>query len=83
MYMINELILETFDKGKEIGKNEVLKDVLYWLDENFYNKIDMHSDYYNSDEYSFDIIGLNSEFISKEQMIQSFKNHFNINIEES
>ena len=77
MYMINELILETLDKGKEIGKKEVLKDVLDWLDENFYNKIDMHSDY-NSDEYSFDIIGLNSDFSSKEQMIQSFKNHFNI-----
>ena len=82
MYMINELILETLDKGKEIGKKEVLKDVLDWLSENFYNEIDMHSDY-NSDEYSFDIIGLNSDFISKEQMIQSFKNHFNINLEES
>jgi hypothetical protein len=75
--MINELILETLDKGKEIGKKEVLKDVLDWLDENFYNKLDMHSDY-NSDEYSFDIIGLNSDFISKEQMLQSFKEHFNI-----
>ena len=83
--MINELILETLDKGKEIGKKEVLKDVLDWLDDNFYNKIDMHFDYdnYNSDEYSFDIIGLNSDFISKEQMLQSFKNHFNINLEES
>jgi hypothetical protein len=75
--MINELILETLDKGKEIGKKEVLKDVLDWLDENFYNKLDMHSDY-NSDEYSFDIIGLNSDFISKEQMLQSFKERFNI-----
>ena len=82
MYMINELILETLDKGKEIGKKEVLKDALDWLDENFYNKIDMHPDYYNS-EYNFDIIGLNSDFISKEQMLQSFKNHFNINLEES
>ena len=72
MYMINELILETLDKGKEIGKKEVLKDVLDWLDENFYNKIDMYSD------YSFDITGLNSNFISKEQMLQSFKEHFNI-----
>ena len=77
MYMINELILETLDKGREIGKNEVIKDVLDWLDKNFYNKIDMHSDYY-SDEYSFDIIGLNSEFSSKEQMLQSFKRLFNI-----
>ena len=78
--MINE-ILETLDKGKDIGKKEVLKDVLYWLDENFYNKIDMYFDYnnYNSgDEYSFDITGLNSNFISKEQMLQSFKEHFNI-----
>mgnify|MGYP003296053787 CR=1 FL=1 len=52
MYMINELILETLDKGKEIGKKEVLKDVLDWLDENFYNKIDMHFDYnnYNSED---------------------------------
>ena len=81
MYMINELILETLDKGKEIGKNEVLKDVLDWLDENFYNKIDMYLDYNNSD-CNFDIIGLNSDFSSKEQMIQSFKNHFNINLEE-
>lgn len=45
MYMINELILETLDKGKEIGKKEVLKDVLDWFDDNFYNKIDMHFDY--------------------------------------
>ena len=76
MYMNNEFILETQDKGKDIGsrdwKNEVLKDVSDWLDKNFYNKIDMYSD------YSFDITGLNSNFISKEQMLQSFKEHFNI-----
>ena len=72
------MVLKALDKGKEIGKKEVLKDVLDWLDESFYNKIDMHSDYYNSDEYSFDITGLNSDFISKEQMLQSFKKHFNM-----
>lgn len=71
MYMINELILGTLDKGREIGKNEVIKDVLDWLDKNFYNKIDMI-------DYSFDITGLNSDFDSKEQMLQSFKEHFNI-----
>lgn len=71
MYMINELILETLDKGKEIGKNEVIKDVLDWLDKNFYNKIDFI-------DYSFDTTGLNSDFDSKEQMLQSFKEHFNI-----
>ena len=75
--MVNDLLFETLDKGREIGKNEVLKDVLNWLDENFYNKIDMHPDY-NSGEYNFDIIGLNSDFMSKEQMLQSFKEQFNI-----
>jgi hypothetical protein len=65
------MILEALDKGKEIGKNEVIKDVLDWLDKNFYNKIDFI-------DYSFDITGLNSVFISKEQMLQSFKEHFNI-----
>ena len=72
------MVLEALDKGKEIGKNEVIKDVLDWLDKNFYNKIYMHSDYYNSDEYIFDIAGLNSNFSSKEQMLQSFKKLFNI-----
>ena len=43
------MILEELYKGKEIGKNEVIKDVLDWLDKNFYNKIDMI-------DYSFDII---------------------------
>lgn len=77
------MVLSALDKGKEIGKNEVLKDVLDWLDDNFYNKIEMNFDYntYNSDKYSFDIIGLNSDFISKEQMLKSFKERFNINIE--
>lgn len=70
------MVLEALDKGKEIGKNEVIKDVLDWLDKNFYNKIDLI-------DYSFDITGLNSNFDSKEQMIQSFKEHLNINIEES
>lgn len=65
------MILEELDKGKEIGKNEVIKDVLDWLDKNFYNKIDLI-------DYSFDITGLNSDFISKEQMLQSFKERFNI-----
>ena len=65
------IVLKALDKGKEIGKNEVIKDVLDWLDENFYNKIDLI-------DYSFDITGLNSDFISKEQMLQSFKKRFNI-----
>lgn len=65
------MVLSALDKGKEIGKKEVLKDVLDWLDKNFYNKIDLI-------DYSFDITGLNSDFISKEQMLQLFKERFNI-----
>lgn len=65
------MVLSALDKGKEIGKNEVIKDVLDWLDKNFYNKIDLI-------DYSFDITGLNSDFSSKEQMLQSFKKRFNI-----
>lgn len=65
--MNNELILEELYKGKDIGKNEVIKDVLDWLNKNFYDNIDMI-------DYSFDITGLNIDFSSK----QSFKKLFNI-----
>ena len=69
--MHNNMVLSALDKGKEIGKKEVLKDVLDWLDKNFYDKIDMI-------DYSFCITGLNNDFDSKEQMLQSFKERFNI-----
>ena len=57
--------------AKDLGREEAYKEVLRWLDENFYNKLDMI-------DCSFDITGLNSVFSSKEQMIQSFKERFNI-----
>ena len=72
-----ETIEDRLQKAINLGREEALKEVLEWLDENFYNKIDMHPDYYNS-EYNFDIIGLNSDFSSKEQILQSFKERFNI-----
>ena len=72
-----ETIEDRLNRAINLGRREALKEVLEWLDENFYNKIDMHPDYYNS-EYNFDIIGLNSDFSSKEQMLQSFKERFNI-----
>ena len=72
-----ETIEDRLNRAINLGRREALKEVLKWLDENFYNKIDMHPDYYNS-EYNFDIIGLNSDFSSKEQMLQSFKERFNI-----
>ena len=72
-----ERVMTHFIAGAQWADKTMLQEVLEWLDENFYNKIDMHPDYYNS-EYNFDIIGLNSDFISKEQMLQSFKEQFNI-----
>lgn len=63
---------DRLQKAINLGREESLKEVLDWLDENFYNKIDMYHD------YSFDIIGLNSDFSSKEEMLQSFKERFNI-----
>ena len=74
---IKETTEDRLQKAINLGREEALKEVLEWLDENFYNKIDMHPDYYNS-EYNFDIIGLNSNFSSKEEMLQSFKERFNI-----
>ena len=74
---IKETTEDRLQKAINLGREEALKEVLEWLDENFYNKIDMHPDYYNS-EYNFDIIGLNSDFSSKEQILQSFKERFNI-----
>ena len=83
MYMINELILETLDKGKEIGKKEVLKDVLDWLGENFYNEIDMDFDYYNSEYYSeYAYSALLYDYyeypLSKQSNLQYQRNHLQL-----
>lgn len=69
---MNIAAVKAFTAGAQWADKTMLQEVLKWLGENFYNKIDMYHD------YSFDIIGLNSDFISKEQMLQSFKERFNI-----
>ena len=68
---IKETIEDRLQKAINLGREEALKEVLEWLDKNFYNKIDMI-------DYSFDITGLNSNFDSKEQMLQSFKKRFSL-----
>ena len=69
---VTETTEDRLQKAFNLGREEAYKEVRKWLDENFYNKINMHHD------YSFDITGLNSDFSSKEQMLQSFKEQFNI-----
>ena len=57
---------------RESSKQEVLKKVLDWLDENFFT-IDIEQ----SDSYLPKYV-LDGNFESKEQMLQSFKERFNI-----
>ena len=49
-----------------LGREEALKEVLEWLEENFSDVHVLHDD------------RLEGNFESKEQMIQSFKERFNI-----
>ena len=53
-------------KAKDLGREEALKEVLGWLEENFYNIHVLHDD------------RLKGNFESKEQMLQSFKERFNV-----
>ena len=55
-----------------LGREEALKEVLEWLDENFYT-----SDIECADSYLPEYV-LNGNFESKEEMLQSFKERFNI-----
>ena len=59
-------------RAKDLGREEALKEVLEWLDENFYT-----SDIECADSYLPEYV-LNGNFESKEQMLQSFKDRFNI-----
>jgi hypothetical protein len=59
-------------RAKDLGREEALKEVLEWLDENFYT-----SDIECADSYLPEYV-LNGNFESKEEMLQSFKERFNI-----
>ena len=61
-----ETIEDRLQKAINLGREEVLKEVLEWLDENF---SDVHVLYDDR---------LEGDFNNKEQMLQSFKERFNI-----
>ena len=63
---VTETIEDRLQKAINLGREEALKEVFEWLNENFYDVHVLHDD------------RLEGDFESKEQMIQSFKEHFNI-----
>jgi hypothetical protein len=63
---IKETTEDRLQKAINLGREEALKEVLEWLDENFYDVHVLHDD------------RLEGDFESKEQMLQSFKEQFNI-----
>ena len=69
---IKEITEDRLQKAINLGREEALKEVLEWLDENFYT-----SDIECADSYLPEYV-LNGNFESKEEMLQSFKERFNI-----
>jgi uncharacterized protein (DUF927 family) len=69
---IKETTEYRLQRAINLGREEALKEVLEWLDENFYT-----SDIEFADSYLPEYV-LNGNFESKEQMLQSFKERFNI-----
>ena len=67
-----ETIEDKLQRAINLGREEVLNEVLEWLDENFYT-----SDIEQTDSYLPKYI-LDGNFVNKEQMLQSFKERFNI-----
>lgn len=61
-----ETIEDRLNRAINLGRKEALKEVLKWLDENFSDVHVLHDD------------RLEGDFNSKEQMLQSFKERFNI-----
>ena len=57
-------LIRSMRSSKDAGREETLKEVLEWLDENFYD--------------STDDLSVQSHFDFKDRMLQSFKERFNI-----
>lgn len=69
---IKETTEDRLQKAINLGREEALQEVLKWLDENFYT-----SDIECADSYLPEYV-LNGNFESKEEMLQSFKERFNV-----
>lgn len=70
---LTETTEDRLQKVINLGREEALKEVLEWLDENFFTGEQEIS------QYSIEVESiLKSVFSSKEEMLQSFKERFNI-----
>ena len=69
---VKETIEDRLQRAINLGREEVLNEVLEWLDENFCT-----SDIEQPDSYLPKYV-LDGNFVNKEQMLQSFKERFNI-----
>lgn len=72
---VKETIEDRLQKAINLGKKEALKEVLKWLEENFYEYDYFSFDFDEDLPYECPVI---CDFESKEQMLQSFKERFNI-----
>ena len=72
---ITETTEDRLQKAINLGREEAYKEVLEWLDKNFYEHEDFSFDFVEDRPYECPII---CNFKSKEQMFQSFKEQFNI-----
>ena len=69
---VKETTEERLQRAINFGKEEAYKEVLEWLDNNFCT-----SDIEQTDSYLPKYV-LDGNFVSKEQMLQSFKEQFHI-----
>ena len=71
-----EPIAQRLQKAINLGREEALKQVLEWLEENFSEHEDFSFYFVEDTPYQCPVI---CDFESKEEMLQSFKERFNIN----
>lgn len=70
-----ETIENRLQKAINLSREEAYKEVLKWLEDNFYEHEPFSFDFDEDSPYECPII---CDFESKEQMLQSFKERFNI-----
>lgn len=70
-----ERVMTNFIAGARWANNNMLKEVLEWLDENFYEHEDFSFDFVEDTPYQCPV---RCDFENKEHMIKSFKERFNI-----
>lgn len=73
---IKETTEDRLQKAINLGREEALKEVLGWLNKNFYEHESFSFDFVEDIPYQCPV---ECDFDSKEQMLQSFKDRFNIN----